>query len=217
MSKRAQVAITLAAGLAVIAAALLAVVLQAPRRLIATNGVAPVATLIEFRPHTTVCQGDESVPAGTDALRVSAGAYIGPAVFVTLQRGGHTIARGHRESGWVSSSLTLPLSPASAAASTATICLRRDNGGLAAAIFGSETAGPLPAASANGRALTGRMRVEYLARGSRSWLSLAHFVARRMGLGHAPSGGWIVLPLAAMMLIAVALGGWLLIREPAEP
>jgi hypothetical protein len=69
------------------------------------------------------------------------------------------------------------------------------------------------AATVNGKPLRGRLRIEYLARGHRSWLSLAKHVARRLGLARTPSGTWIVLPLVAMMAIAVALGGWLLMRE----
>ena len=82
-------------------------------------------------------------------------------------------------------------------------------------LAGNATHGAL-AATVNGRPVSGRMRVEYLARGNRSWLSLAKHVARRLGLGHAPAGTWIVLPLAALMATAVALGAWLLMREASR-
>ena len=216
MSKRAQVAVTFLVGLAVIAATLIAVLLQSPRRAIATNRISVTGELTGFRRHTTVCQGAERIPAGTEALRISAAAYIGPGVSLVVSRGPLAVSRGHQGAGWVSSYLTLPLQPTISTDTAATICVTRDNGKLAAGLLGGETSGALPVATANGVPLGGRMRVEYLARGNRSWLSLARHVARRMGLGHAPSGGWIVILLAAISLATVGLAGWLLLREAPD-
>jgi hypothetical protein len=200
----------------VIAAALFAVLLQSPRRVIATNRISATTELTEFRRHATVCQGAERIPAGTEALRISAAAYIGPRISLVVRSGTQPVSRGHQASGWVSSSLTLPLRPALKTGAEATICLTRDSGRLAAGVLGGETLGGLPVATANGAPLSGRMQVEYLARGNRSWLSLAHYVARRIGLDHAPSGGWIVIVLVAITFGTVGLAGWLLLREAPD-
>jgi hypothetical protein len=212
MTTQYKVAITLACGFAVITAVLIALLLHAPDEIISTNSIAVAEELGVFSRHTTVCQANERIPASTTALRMSLIAYIGPAVSVAVSQGGQVVATGHHNGGWVSGSLTLPPKPAVATPIDATICLTRDRGAELAGLFGNAAPRAL-AATSNGSPLPGRMRTEYLARGHRSWLSLAHHVARRLGLGHSPSGTWIVLPLVAMMAIAVALGAWLLTRE----
>jgi hypothetical protein len=67
------------------------------------------------------------------------------------------------------------------------------------------------ASGSTGRAV--RFRVEYLRVGHSSWLSLASSVAHRMGLGHAPSGTWIVFLLIALMITVAALASRLILRE----
>ena len=195
-----------------IVAVLIGVLLQAPAKPIATNSVVVRRELGLLSPHTRVCQADERLPASTDAVRVSLIAYIGPAVSVTALHGAQIVASGHRNSGWISNSLTLPLRPSVSTPTEANICLTRDSSALVAGVLG-ETASKAHAATSNGTPLPGRLRIEYLTRGQRSWLSLAKHVARRLGLGHSPSGTWIVLPLLAMMALALGLGAWLLIRE----
>src|ERR1039458_1004774 len=212
MTTRYQVAITLAFGLVLITAALVGLLAQTPDEVRSTNYITGQQELGLLRPHATVCQADERLPASTAALRMSLIAYIGPAVSVTVSRGGQIIASGHRDAGWVRGSLTLPLQPRVATPQDVKICLTRDPGVGLAGLFGHVTPRAL-AATSDGMPLPGRMRIEYLARGHRSWFSLAEHVARRLGLGHSPSGTWIVIPLAAMMAIAVALAAWLLMRE----
>lgn len=212
MTKRHPVAITLAVGFALITALLIGTLVQTPDEIIATNTTALATEVGLFSRPSTICQANERIPASTTALRVSLVAYIGPAVSVTVSHGGHLLATGHHDAGWVSGSLTLPLKPPVASPTDATICVTGASAALPVAIFGDGTPRD-SAATINGELLPGRMRIEYLAPGHRSWLSLATDIARRLGLGHAPSGTWIVLPLAAMMALAVALGAWLLMRE----
>jgi len=211
---RTKVAATLAIGLVVIVATLVAVLLGTPNEVIATNSVTVAQELGFFHEHTRVCQGGERLPASTTALRVSLGAiaHPGPAVAVTISHVGVLAATGHRNGGWVSSSLTLPLEPRIATPTEATVCLRRGAGGMPVEIAGN-TAPSGTAATVNGRPLPGRMRIEYLTHGDRSWLSLVKRVSRRMGLVRTPSGGWIVIPLVLLMAIAAGLGAWLLMRE----
>jgi hypothetical protein len=58
-----------------------------------------------------------------------------------------------------------------------------------------------------------RLRVEYLRPGNSSWWSLASGVAHRIGLGHAPSGTWIVFLLLALTIAIAALASRLVLRE----
>ena len=128
MPRRHQVAITLALGFVVIAAVLVAILVQEPREVISTNNITVEREIGLLGPHTTVCQANERLPASTTALRISLIAYIGPAVSVTVAREGRIVTSGHRNAGWVSSSLTLPLRAAVPAPIDAQICLTRGAG-----------------------------------------------------------------------------------------
>lgn len=200
-------------GFALILAVTLLVLLQTPRRVTATNYVPLTEELGLFHEHTTVCQANELLPSSTSALRISLIALrVGPAVSVTVSHAGRVVATGHHNAGWFSGSLTLPLTPTVTRPTRARICLTR--GPVAGPLELAGSASPRAlATTVNGTPLAGRMRIEYLAHGHRSWLSLARSVTRRIGIGRAPSGTWIVLPLALMMAIAVSLGAWLLLRE----
>jgi hypothetical protein len=199
-------------GLVVITAALVGVLAQTPKKVIASNYVKVAEELGLFPKNTTVCQAGERIPASTVALRISIVAHVGPAVAVTVSHAGHIVAKGQLDAGWESASPTLPIHPPVAEPLQATICLTRAAVALPVELAGSEAPKALLATS-NGQALEGRMRVEYLGTGNRSWLSLAKQVARRLGLGHATSGAWIALPLIALMTMMVALAAWLLMRE----
>jgi hypothetical protein len=188
------------------------VLLEAPPMVIASNSVTVTRELAHFPSHAIVCQAGEVLPASTTALRMSLIAYVGPAVSMAVSHDGHVIARGHHGAGWVSGSLTLQLHPEITRAMSVNICLTRDPVAIPLGLFGNSSTRRL-AARVNSRPLPGRMRVEYLKRGHHSWLSLARYVARRMGLGHFPSGGWIVIPLTAIMAADLGLGLWLLRRE----
>jgi hypothetical protein len=202
----------MAFGFVLITAVLVGILLHSPYEIISTDSIPVSSELGIFGPNTTVCQANARIPASTAALRMSLVAYIGPAVGVTVSHEGRLVASGHHNAGWVSSSLTLPIQPTVATPLDVKICLTRDRSELLAGVLGHE-APSLVAATSQGAPLPGRMRIEYLARGHRSWLSLAKDVSRRLGLLHAPIGAWIVLLLAAMMAIAVSLSAWLLLRE----
>jgi hypothetical protein len=205
----------MALGFILITAVLGVILLRAPDDVISTNFVTVTQQLSLFGRHAKVCQATERLPASTEALRISLIGYFGPTVSVAVSHEGQIVASGQRNAGWFGGSLTLPLHPAVRTPLDAKICLTRDPGGLPVELAGNVAPTAL-AATVNGKALPGRMRVEYLRGGHRSWLSLARHVARRLGLGHSPSGTWIVLPLAAMMAMAAALGAWLLLREARD-
>lgn len=212
MRRRSPVAITLALGFALIAALLLGVLAQAPAAVIATNSVAVAESLGAFPGHATVCQARERIPRSTTALRISLIAHNGPAMSLTVYHRGRAVAHAHHDAGWVSDSLTFSLQPPMVAPIEAKLCLERDPVAIGVDMLGDITSRSL-AATVDQTPSPGRMRVEYLSPGHRSWLSLATHVARRLGLGHEPSGTWIVAPLAALMALTALLASWLLIRE----
>jgi hypothetical protein len=217
MGARGQVPVTVLTGLIAIGVALLVVLLQAPDRVLSSNSVFVSRELSSFRKPTTVCQPAERIPAATSALRVSLGAlaHPGPAISSVIVSDGQIVTTGHRGAGWVGGAVAVPLQHILGAPATGTICFR-----LGFTVIPLEVAGGArsraPPASANSDPLGGRVRIEYLAQGRQSWLSLAENVARRLGLGHSPSGTWIVLAIIAMAATAIALGASLLIREPPD-
>jgi hypothetical protein len=214
MSRRRQVALTMGVGFALMAAVLVWLLLQTPKAVISSNYVTVTQELGLLREHTTVCQSGERLPAGTAAIRVSMGAiaHVGPSVSATVSHQGRIVASGHHDGGWVSGSLTVPLRPPVEKPADAKICLVPGRIGMPVELIGNMAPRNL-ATTVNGTPLSGRMRVEYLTRGHRSWLSMARHVARRLGLGHSPSGAWIVFPLVVLMALAVTLAAWLLLRE----
>jgi hypothetical protein len=211
-TERPLVAITLLIGFLAIGAALVATLSQAPPKVISSDAITVAGNLGSFEGGATVCQADEHIPASTSAIRISLIANIGPAISAVVLNGSQIIARGQQGGGWASGSLTLPLQPVVSRAIDATICLTRNPVAIPVGLFGNLTPQAI-AATSNGEPLPGRMRVEYLASGRRSWFSLARYVAIRLGLGHVPSGAWIIIPLALAMASTLGLGTWLMIRE----
>ena len=69
------------------------------------------------------------------------------------------------------------------------------------------------AVTAGGERQYGRLRVEYVCAGHRSWLSLSSAVARHISLGRAWSGMWVVFFILALALSIVALISWSIVRE----
>jgi hypothetical protein len=80
-------------------------------------------------------------------------------------------------------------------------------------IFGREAPQREAAVATGEGRLRGRMGVEYLTAGRRSWWSRILPVARHMGLGHALSGTWVVLLIAALVGAVGLLAMRLTLRE----
>jgi hypothetical protein len=128
-------------------------------------------------------------------------------VKLTARSGLQIIASGERAAGWgIAESLTVPVNRVSELSPNTEICLK-----LGPAVEPVAVNGALARTIAGGEAPS--FRVEYLQPGSKSWWSLASGVAHRMGLGHAPSGTWIVFLLIAFMVAVAALAVQLIIRE----
>jgi hypothetical protein len=220
-----NVKVTLAAGLALIVVVTAVVLTRAPPRVVGVNGLAANTRLGLTTGNSTICQAGETVPRGVSAIRLSVAAFFAANVHVTAYSDSRILTEGARRPDWTGTSVTVPVKPAPRASSDVTLCLvlgpnsepiiiaGRPTPALAAAVVLRGRA-PTPAIRANaGEILSGRMSVEYLAAGTRSWWSRALSVARHLGLGHFVSGTWIALLPAALMVAVGLLAMRLALRE----
>jgi hypothetical protein len=203
----------LAAGLALLVVAVALVMLQSPLVLAGENAVRPVNVTLGSVPGSgRACQKGETLPAGTTVIAVSLETTSGPRVAVTVSSGGRVLTRGESASGWIGKLVAIPVKPLKYAVRNAAVCVAFTGGNELMLFLGVHGATRNPATSSAG-ALPGRMSIEYLRPGRSSWWSLALGVARRMGLGRAWAGTWIVLLVAALMAASVAVASWLALRE----
>jgi hypothetical protein len=213
--------VALAAGLTLTAIAIGVVLSRSPP---AVTRSTPMTAAVGFGTSPVgarICQSGEVLPRGTTAIRVWLEAVIGPPVSVEASAGSRLLTRGARGPGWTTGSITIPVRTVTRTVSRVTVCVNvsqpREPIGVhgvrtATAVAAFDRQGPLPR-TAHASApqyregpLPGRMVIEYLRPGERSWWSLATSVARRMGLGRAASGTWIaVLAIVLMLALAVVM------------
>jgi hypothetical protein len=159
------------------------------------------------------CQGNEVLPAGVSAIRVSLLAYYGATVRVTASSGPRVLAEGGRGGEWTGGSVTVPITPLKRTVSHVTLCIAVGLNSEPIFLLGDETPAREAAVATGEGRLGGRVGVEYLAAGRGSWWSRILPVARRMGLGHALSGTWVVLLIAALVGAVGLLAVRLTLRE----
>jgi hypothetical protein len=203
--------LALAAGLAAMLVALAAVLSGAPPSVAGSNGVAAeqratylqhvvsierVATYLQHGGPLG-CQPAGTLPAGTDAIRESLSANVGPSVRVRVLEGSRTLSEGSRPAGWgAADTVTVPVSRVASTSEEAQVCTS-----VGATVETVQVDGRLSPRASGPPAI--RMRLEYLRPGSGSWLSRVASIARDMGLGHAPSGSsWAYVVIACMLLVA---------------
>lgn len=207
-----RIKIVLAAGLASIAVAVLAVLSHSPETVAATNGVAPATVLMTTTENAEACQADETIPAGTNAIRLQMVATTGPRVSIRVLQGSRQLTQGAQGPAWYGAVVTVPVPTVQRTARHARVCFQlRDVSGEVRA-YGSPS-GPRRAARANGKPLPGRVTIYYLHTDPQSWLSLAGGVIEHMQLGRAASGGAIVVVIAVLAAAAIGLGAWTASRE----
>ncbi len=178
---------------------------------VARRDTSSVTAVLTAHNKTTICQAGESIPRGTSAIRLTLDTFTGPRVTVTVSAHERIIARGERGSGWTGGAVTVPVDRIPEEVRDARVCFTPYlNGDETAALSVSASK---PAAVEGTRTLPGHARIDYLEPGHSSWWSLAPEVARRMGLGRAASGTWIVVLAIALMAGVVVLSARVLIRE----
>ena len=199
--------IALALGSTLIAVGIVLVMSQSPLALARSNAAPIAGQIAAVSSPYEACQGHEVLPSGTTAIRLSLEAMYGPAVRVRVLRGGELLTSGRRTSGWSRQSVTVPVEPLPRTFAGVSVCF--------AIAPADETVDVKGSVGATGSHRGAEVRIEYLRPGSRSWWSLAPAVARRMSLGRATSGVWIVVVAAAAMLALALIVFSLLARASA--
>jgi hypothetical protein len=207
------VPITVATGLTLLAGAI-AVAASASPPVVAWASSAPAGAKLGFSyGPISVCQGDEVLPAGTSAIRLLIHSpMVGPRVSVEVLAGARVLTGGTRGSGWTAGAVAVGVRPLARTASGVSVCFAIARSPWLVGLTGKR-AGPAVAARAEGQVLPGRVGIEYLRAGRRSWWSRALVIARQMGLGHAGGGAWIPLSVLALIASLTGLSSWLAVRE----
>jgi hypothetical protein len=208
-----SVKVALAVGLTLLVLAVGLTLTQSPMAITGTNGIPDAGEVARTQRSTSACQAGEVVPAGTSAVRLTLAAEVGPSVTVVARSGTLIITHGVRGAGWTGASVTVPVQRVSDTRSNAEICFTLGHPLEDIAIFGEHTSHAQALVGPHGEGLPGRMGVEYLRPGAASWLSLVPTIARRMGLGHAWGGTWIVFALLAAMASGASLLARLTLKE----
>lgn len=224
-----NVTVALTAGLALLAAVGAVTLTRSPPRVARVGvpgGDAHSALLANGASDFSVCQPDETLPAGVSGIRIALWAFYGANVHVRVYSGSQVLTEGSRGADWTSDSVTVPVKPLDRSTSGVTLCFGIGPNSQPILFLGSnapaqeaaaiDTGGdaPTPAVAVSARELLrGRVGVEYLAAGTGSWWSRILTVARHMGLGRSYSGTWIALLVAALMLAVGALAIRLTLRE----
>jgi hypothetical protein len=207
------VQVTVAVGLVLLTGAIAIAATGAPPT-VARASSAPAGTKLGFSyGPISVCQAGETLPAGTSAIRLLIHSpMVGPRVSVEVLRGERVLTGGTRGSGWTAGAVAVAVRPLARAASGVSVCFALDRSPWLVGLTGKRTP-PTVAARGEGQVLPGRVGIEYLRAGRRSWWSRALAIARAMGLGHAVGGAWIPLLVLALIASLAALSSWLAVRE----
>jgi hypothetical protein len=219
----AKASATFAIGIALIAIAGALTLTNAPPRLVRIGAPGIKAINSNGAPSigrtfgdATVCQSGEVLPAGVSAVRLSLWAFYGAPVHLVAYSGSRPLIEGRRGAEWTSDSVTVPVKPLARAVPGAKVCLTIAPNSEHISILGTETSPSQAASIVEGgspQLLEGRLAIEYLAPGRRSWWSSVLAVARHVGLGRAFAGTWIALLIAALMAATVVLSLRLAMRE----
>jgi hypothetical protein len=218
-----NVKVTLAIGIALMAAAGALVLTRSPPRVVRVGEPDAHSALADVTGDIAVCQANEVLPAGVSGIRLSMWAFLGWNMHVEVYRGSQVLTEGGRGADWTSDSVTVPVKPVKHATSGVTLCFAIGPNSEPVVIIGAPApAGeaavvsrgdtPTPQEPAEAR-LPGRVGVEYLAAGRGSWWSRVLSVAGHIGLGRAFSGTWIALLIAALMAGVGVLALRLTLRE----
>lgn len=211
----------LAGGLTILVVAVAATLSRTPLVVAGTDSVAPTQVVGSTLGPAGACQGDETIPAGTSAVRMWLTSNVQPRVTVSVREGSQTVAAGTTEGGRLGKVEAVRIGPISRTLHHAELCFTVWRGAERMTLFGGPSPNREPGEDPS------KMTVEYLRPGTRTWWSLTGAVARRLGMGRAPAGRWIgVLPLG-LMTLATLVASWTVLaalagvrrrhRGPAPP
>jgi Predicted membrane protein (DUF2142) len=206
-STRSRVRVALCSALTLIAIALVATLSRSPPVVAATNSVAAEESVATTNGSSVFCQGDESLPSGTSAIRLWVNTNISPSVQVTVTSASRLLTRGEQQPGRLTAAIAIPVARLARAVADANVCFK-----FGPAVETVQLIGGKVPHRRRGEAPF-KIRVEYLRAGQQTWLALAPSIARRIGLGRAPSGSWVALLPVVLMAIATLLAARLVLRQ----
>lgn len=220
--------VTLAVGVALLAAASAVALTRSPPRVagvgVPTGGASDVP-LGKDLGDMTICQSGEVLPAGVSGIRIGMWAFLGAKMHVRVYSGSRILTEGSRGPNWTSNSVTVPVKPVDHRTSGVEVCIGIGPNNQPLLLLGAEAptgaasvtlgvSSPTPAAAAaSHKLLGGKIGVEYLAASRGSWWSRVLSVAKHMGLGRAYSGTWIALLVAVLMAAVGVFAIRLTLRE----
>jgi hypothetical protein len=209
-----SVTIALAAGLALTCVAVGLVLLRSPMSLAGANNLKDAGgTFLTSTTHgASYCQAHETLPRDTSAIRLWLDAAAGPRLRVAVLHAGHRVTGGERGSDWIGGSVTVPVKPQPATVRDVTVCASFRLHDETVIVQGNQTSAAL-ATRSDGKALPGKLWIQYLRPGGRSWASLAPTVMHNMTLGRAGGGTWVVYFALALLLAVAAIASGSVFRE----
>jgi hypothetical protein len=199
-----DVKLTIAVSLALTVAVGALTLTRSPPRLVGARAV-ETAELASTVDKAAACQANEVLPRGVTAIRLTLETLFGSGVLVRAYSTSRLLTEGRRAAGWAGGSVTVPVVPLNHTVSHVKICFQLLGNSEPVGVVGVRTPPREAAVSRAGQRLSGRFGVEYLAAGRGSWWSRALSVARHIGIGHAFSGTWVALLIAALMAAVGAL------------
>jgi hypothetical protein len=207
-----RIRVALAVGLALIALALLATLSHAPLVAAKTRSIPPETQLVATTHDIGGCQRGEVLPRGTVAIRLGLFGVTTPEVAVKVFAGTRVVTEDTLAAGWSGEGATVPVRALSRTVAPVKICFALASVNGEVTMVGRRTP-PAEATVGGAKPLPGRISIEYLQPGHRSWASLAVSVARRLGLGRAAAGTGNALLVLALALTVLTLSSWLLVRD----
>lgn len=200
-----RVRIALVVGLLLMTIAIAVTLTRSPTVVAGSDSTPLAGQLGETSVSSSLCQGRETLPQGTTALRFSLYTIFGPEVKVRVLSGDRELTSGARKAGWTAEGPTVRVGGVNRTVSDVKVCIQIGRPLGRIVVYGSPASSVDSMVSGSGQSVGGRMRIEYLKSGSRSWWSSASSVANRIGLGRWPSGGWVVLLIVALALAVLAI------------
>jgi len=195
-----SVRVVLAAGFVLLAGALVVTLGHSAPRSAGSNQVPETEEVVKLRRAARHCQGDEIVPGGAAAMRLLVGTYGRPAPRIDVAvrgSGGQTLTSGAREPGAPEGNVEIPVRGVGKTSAGNRVCISVSGHGRAV-LYGSG----------------GRVHIEWMRSGSESWFELMPVIAHRFGLAKANLLGSLLLPFAALILLAAWIGAArLVLRE----
>jgi hypothetical protein len=155
---------------------------------------------------STVCQARELLPADTVTLQIPGKTRRPPVV--TVREGARVLDRVDGTVG--RTAIQAPVRPLAHDLANVELCIRFR---AHAALLGGPTPPQDGALAIDGSSYEGSLAITYLLPGERSWWSFSPRVAARMGRGRGRwSAGWAAWLIAALVVGALALAGWTVLR-----